>query len=120
MNSFGTDKNAPWFTQMVSNKAAAVGCSIFKYRLQNHMVCVYSNGNDVRGASVYSIGPMASSCPKINPKYPGLCSAPKFRFPNTTIPLFSEFSVVKKWVREGKKIIKIINGKNLRKPVHSV
>lgn len=81
MNSFGTDKNAPWFPQMVSYEAAAVGCSIFKYRLQNHMVCVYSNGNDVRGASVYSIGPMASSCPKINPKYPGLCSAPKFRFP---------------------------------------
>lgn len=125
MNSFGTDQNAPWsdispFTHMVSDKAVAVGCSIFKYRLQNHMVCVYRSGNDVRGAPVYLIGPMASNCLKINPKYPGLCSAPKFHFSNMTmeIPLFSESPVVKKWVREGKKIIKITNGKTYRKPVH--
>lgn len=71
------------FTQVVRDKAHAIGCASSKYlkEFENKewnatlLVCNYSHNNPLIGDKVYVAGPTASACRTgTNPNYPGLCS----------------------------------------------
>lgn len=71
------------FTQMVRDKAFAVGCAIVKsisYKDRTNWNCYYVACNyattNMIGNPVYEVGQMAKKCRSgMNKKYPGLCSA---------------------------------------------
>lgn len=66
------------FTQVVSDLAYKVGCSISKFTENGQrfalMACNYAVTN-IRGVPIYEEGEPASGCESgINPNYPALCS----------------------------------------------
>ncbi|XP_055633839.1 uncharacterized protein LOC129774168 [Toxorhynchites rutilus septentrionalis] len=67
------------FTQVVSDRAAKVGCSLVQYKtdgkwINKLMTCDYSITNVV-GQPIYEAGNACSKCTKgCNPQYPGLCN----------------------------------------------
>ena len=69
------------FTQLVRDKAFAMGCGIVKSISHNggtwncyYIACNYATTN-MMGSPVYEVGQMDSKCKSgMNPNYPGLCS----------------------------------------------
>lgn len=72
------------FTQMVRDKAFAVGCAIIKSSLIttknathwycHYLACNYATGN-AYDLTIYEVGPMGEKCKSgKNPNYLGLCS----------------------------------------------
>jgi len=96
--SVSPKKNIFHFTQMVNDKAIAVGCAFAAYHDSvikppdvYKMVlgaCNYAFFNMV-GQPIYTSGPVASQCTTgTNPKYPGLCAVGEPVNPNEILKLF--------------------------------
>lgn len=97
LHSFGNGHQQPHsmvgdFSQMVKDKAFALGCAIVKsnsYHEKNwscyFIACNYATGN-IGGAPVYEVGQMGSKCRTgMNHDYQGLCSPRETYYDDTQL-----------------------------------
>lgn len=106
------------FTQMIQDKAYAMGCSIVRNLNCYYIACNYAAGNIVKHL-VYETGPVGKKCKKgINSKYPGLCKENEdftdekqlFTKDKSEVPLLT------KWKKNGKRFAWDVEGKTTVKP----